>query len=269
MVCKSRVFILLVAVLVGFVSCKTLRKPVVSDSAERLLFNEYVSKNNANYNQLTVKRADLELKSPDLNASGKANIYIQHNKFIIVTVHSFLNIEVARAYISPDSIGILSRFERVYYRSDFSNSRLPFDKSGAFCFFEGLFSGNLCSNLFDNPSVFSFKEVQTGNTMYDTFESKFTYQSTSVPVVLEFVRTLNKLSRFTATYSTQNTVVSSNFSAFEVYNDIHFPTKIDYNLTRDSQVYQLKLSYPMVDIKTPIDISFSVPSGYKVETFSL
>jgi hypothetical protein len=123
----------LLLLLLGFSACKTAKKPktdgnVSGDSATEVLLRKMASK------EISAKsmdaKAKIDFRSPDMSASGTANIRFMENEGLWISVKK-LGFEVARARVDADSVRILDRLNNEYsaYALDFLSKeyQLPAD----------------------------------------------------------------------------------------------------------------------------------------------
>src|SRR5690554_5290997 len=118
----SKQFIgLVLATLFAFSACKkqkdVLRKGIDSKSTEYLI--QQVKKNEVNFNSISTK-ADFKVITKDKTQSFKANIRIQKDSAIWISITPLLGIEVARVLITQDSVKVINRLTKEYFIGDFS-----------------------------------------------------------------------------------------------------------------------------------------------------
>jgi len=91
-----------------------LKKKSVSFLVEKLNQNEFAP-------DWFSAKARLKLKEPNSSLKGNLNIRLEKDKKIWVSISPAIgvNIEVARALITPDSIKVLDKFHKIYYAEEF------------------------------------------------------------------------------------------------------------------------------------------------------
>lgn len=102
--------------------------------------NAEIQKERLDYQTLSCK-AKIHLQTPDVDQSFSAQIEIQRDSFIGISLR-VLNYEGARILLTPDSLKIIDRIHHTYYLEDYSYLEKQYDVSIDFSALEELIAGN-------------------------------------------------------------------------------------------------------------------------------
>lgn len=75
---------------------------------------------NNNKDIITIKGSKISIEDNDAITNLKINLMIKKDSAILVSVSSLLGIEVSRALILPDSIFVIDRLNRTYYKEKYN-----------------------------------------------------------------------------------------------------------------------------------------------------
>lgn len=133
---KRLFWCIVLAVLLGFSSCRSSRVATSSKAAARAMSAEKLIKNmesNAfDYQHLSIKKINCQFDNGRVSTTFKASIQAEKDEQITLMI-SKLNIPVARVWLTPDSVKFISYLENNYFLDDYSylsrmlNMKLDFD----------------------------------------------------------------------------------------------------------------------------------------------
>jgi hypothetical protein len=208
--------------------------------------------NQTNYATFTTK-AISKLAINDKDYDVTLNIRIKKGNLIWVSVTAFAGIEVARAFITPDSIKVLDRLNDNYtskpfsYINDYTNDDINFPT------LEAMLVGNLIPLAVKNSDkivlengVFLLKD-KTKNMFYQVELNK-DYKVQSL--------------LFLALNNTQK--LNSTISSFEKFENYWLPVNININSTAVNNKIDVKMDYSKTQLNLPLDFPFNVPKRFSV-----
>ena len=118
---RRKICILLVAVILGFSSCRSTReiseRKIRPVSAEKLL--KQMEQNVADFNHLTIRRLNCQFSNGESKTNFRVNLKAVKNEKILASI-SKLNIPVGRILLSPDSVKYVNYLERNFFVDDYS-----------------------------------------------------------------------------------------------------------------------------------------------------
>lgn len=241
-------------------SCKTRKDLIKADPSSSALTKgsktevlKVIGDNSARYSTLSIKsKADLNIGGNQNDVS--LNIRVRHGQAIWVSVTALAGLEVARAYITPDSIQVINRLESTYinkpfsYIYDFTNSQVDFNTV------ENIVTGNPQKQVVTDSSEMSIQDNQV--VLKRIIESMI------------YVLRFNELNKVVQTSLRDESAVqnlSVDYGEFMKVEDQIFPhlVKIKSELERKNVVIDLK--YTRVGLNETVEMPFSVPKRFTVK----
>jgi hypothetical protein len=254
---------LLAAVMVvSLFSCKTKKQlvkvtpPVVTDSVAVKTDNTKTDKITAiqarqiNFNTFSGKaRTHLEIDGKGYDVT--LNIRIQKNKQIWVSITAIAGIEVARAVITPDSIKILNKLQRVYLKKPFSYVYQYTGRQVNYKTVESIVIGNAVPE-FLNPDA----SMQTSgtNVIFSGILNDLNYQTT-------FGADL-KVSNLKLANQKASQKLDVNNSSFIQADGRILPSAIGINSVAAQNSIKADLNYIKAEFDQELDTPFNEPKGY-------
>jgi hypothetical protein len=234
-----------------FISSKPTSAAVSTGSKTEVL--KIIGNNSAKYSTLSIKaKADLNIDGNQNDVS--LNIRVRHGEAIWVFVTALAGLEVARAYITPDSIQIINRLESTYtnkpfkYIYEFTNPRVDFNT------LETIIAGNPQKEVVTESSELSVQDNQI--VLKRVIES------------LIYLLRFNDLHKVVQTSlgddsAAQN--LSVDYGEFMKVEDQIFPhlVKIKSRVERKNVVIDLK--YNRIGINEIVEMPFTVPKRFTVK----
>ena len=251
----------LLAMLIVFIlfSCKAKKDIIRTNSPSSAVSNnktevlKIIGSNSAKYSTLSIKsKADLSIGSNQNDVS--LNIRVRHGEAIWVSVTALAGLEIARAYITPDSIQVINRLESTFinkpfsYIYDFTNPQVDFNT------LETIVVGNPQKEVVTDSSELSIQDNQV--VLKRIIESMI--------YVLRF-NSLNKVVQTSLRDEVAVQNLSVDYGDFTMVEGQVFPhlVKIKSQLERKNVVIDLK--YSRVGINEIVEMPFSVPKRFTVK----
>ncbi len=217
--------------------------PIDAIKAAQLSFNTFSAKANATL--------DIDGDKNDVTL----NIRIARDKKIWMSVikNVLVDIELARALITPDSIFMINKLQRVYLKKPFSFVQTYGGKQVSYKTLEALLLGTALpeilndkkANLQNNNGIITI----AGTLQYVDYKTLFG--------VDKRVTQLNL-----ANAAEQQTLQVTNKEFTQSGNKI-IPSQIDIQSAIKSKKIQVNLQYTRVDFDQQLDYPFSIPESYK------
>ncbi len=239
------------------------------------------------YQNLSIK-FKLNVEFSQENHELEGILRIKKDSLIWISLTAPLGIEVARVMLSNDSVTFLNKLKREYL-------------SKPYTFFEHLLNIELSYNdiqsIFTNQ-IFLFSEtdeernlaMNTNSSERDVIKKTFFRDKDSVNYVLKthrkhkIKRMMKKPTKNENSFIVENIKIIPNlfkiqsveifdyidnrylfinYSNFDLINQTHFPTTIDFLVKDSTLTFFLKLQYNKITINQPFNYNFSIPYSYK------
>jgi len=207
----------------------------------QLTFNTFSAKANA---KLTI----------DGNTNDVSlTIRIAHNKEIWVSVAAtILNVEVARAVITPDSINVINKVQGLYIKKPFSFIYQYANNQINYGMIEALLVGNAFPEMLND-----------GNASFQTGQPNSTVSGTLDDLVYSLILGLD-LKTLQLNLSSHNQGQS-----LQVINNLPIPagnqsvpSQVDIQSTSQNKKIQITLHYTRVELDQVLQYPFSIPERY-------
>ncbi len=256
----SRIILLVIVGTLVFTSCKTKRKiamPSHDTPAEISAANAASIKtfemNNLDFYTFS-GRAKTKIEMGKNTQDIMLNVRIERDKAIWMSVTATLGIEVARIFITPDSVKILNKLPGEYIAKPFSYIYNYTDRGITFTTLQDLLMANVSSNLLRATDVQVASAVDelivVGIKEQLSYQYRINKENRPFHFILQEVGGGNNLEAFYGDYVKT-----------DGYN---FPQDIALNIVGEDVSLKARLGYNRVSFNEHIEMPFSVPSRYKV-----
>ena len=265
-------------------SCSPVKKVVIhketSNINEIKLFKS-IENNELNYNTLYSKKVEL---SVDINGKGnnlKGMLRIRRDSFIWMSVTAPLGIEVARIYLTPDSVKFLDSYNKKYLLTDYG---FFYDRFGIsisyFCIQKILtnayFNLEDCSSneskndkfkfeRTDNDCVLSNIQKKAINRKIKKFFKKrrknkdFALVLQKIHIDPEYFRSY----KLTLEDLEEDMGITAIYSDFKDINGRIFPERIIFSSNFDENRIEVVLKLSRLEFDVNVAPTFRVPAKYK------
>jgi len=254
-----------IALLVVFASCKAKKEllpaslipKIMADAPKSDLARTAkiagIKKMNISFNTISMKaKADLIIdnKSNEVNM----NLRIRNNEVIWVSVTALAGLEVARAYITPDSVKIINRLDNVYlkkpfsYIYEFTNERITFQT------LQAVLLGNAMEEFINETTELN---TEGENFLLKTILSSMVYKAQLDSQSKVLVNQLNDAE------ADQELLV--NYSNFGLINEQVMPQTVIMNSKAQDKAIGLNLNYLKIEIDTKFELPFRVPERFSIK----
>jgi hypothetical protein len=234
------------------------KKDSASVAAAETFNKELLSKLRSNYisfNTFSAKlKVDFETESKQM-AGINANMRMQKDSIIWISVSAPIIGEVARAIITPDSLKAIDKFHKIVYLRGMNDAKdilhIPFD----FKTLQDLIIGNpvyltdSISQVVTTPAVISFTCDSTVFTsLFNVFADDY---------ILQQSRVMDK-------DSTRKRSVELTYGEYKSLDKVKFATRRRVFVEEKSYT-KINMDFNKIDFDQPVTFPFTIPSGYSKE----
>lgn len=249
-------------------SCRTTRDPAGEGAgtlkAEEDFFHA-LRDQSLQYQTLSARlQFNLEMAA-GTSLSSRGQLKIEKDNRLQISIQPILGIEMFRLELTPDSIKLVDRMSKRYMAEDYS--RLKGESKIDFNFY------NLQA-LFTNQ-LFLPGETILSNNAYKRYRWEQTTDGytlrTKDNTGLEYLFSADRDEKLYAAKitNTSDYTLQWDYTNFRAIENQFFPMKINGNLsTKNSSKNSITLNYSRIEIDTPLDLKFTIPSGYERVSFS-
>ena len=196
-------------------------------------------------------KASAELNIDNDNRGVTMNIRIDKGKKIWVSITALLNIEVARALITPDSIKLINKLQSVYVKQPFSYIHTYAGKQVNYATIEALLTGNAVPEF---VSVNANLQKTDNNIALSGSMEQFFYKMIFNPEL--------KLARLDLSNSAQQQSMQVNNSNFVLVDGRTLPSLINIGSSLKGKKISVNLDYSKVELDRGLEYPFNIPESY-------
>jgi hypothetical protein len=254
-----------IALLTFFASCKAKKELLPASLIPKVMAEEpksdlakiakinAIKQMNTVFNTLSIK-ATANLNIDNKNNEVNMNIRIRNKEVIWVSVTAIAGLEVARAYITPDSVKILNRLDNIYiqkpfsYIYEFTNERINFQT------LQSILVGNAMYEFISEDTAVN---LEGENTLLESVLTSMIYNFKVDSKNKVLVNQLND--------SEAGQELLVNYSNFMTINDQLIPLTVSMNSKAKNKAISLDLNYSKVDMDTKFELPFRVPERFSIK----
>lgn len=187
--------------------------------------------------------------------SGIANLRIKKDSVIWISLSPGLGVEVARIFITQDSISIIDKINKQYTITDFASISKKFDFDINYSLLESVVLGNLVTPYSD--------EMIRKTEKFYSYENQFGN--------FHFLNSIgtktHKLEKLMVQDTVSENSIYVNYSEFQLVEDQTLPFAIKAELTKGKPMEtatKVDIAYNKAEIeKKPLKFPFNVPQKYE------
>lgn len=254
-----------IALLTFFASCKAKKELLPASLIPKVMAEEpksdlakiakinAIKQMNTVFNTLSIK-ATANLNIDNKNNEVNMNIRIRNKEAIWVSVTAIAGLEVARAYITPDSVKILNRLDNIYiqkpfsYIYEFTNERINFQT------LQSVLVGNAIYEFISEDTAVN---LEGENTLLESVLTSMIYNFKVDSKNKVLVNQLND--------SEAGQELLVNYSNFMTINEQLIPLTVSMNSKAKNKAISLDLNYSKVDMDTKFELPFRVPERFSIK----
>lgn len=272
--CMSKrgfLIVLLVLFNVLIFSCRSKKEVITEPAKTKELAAEYLFKQ-LKKNELKFKsfkaKINIEADFGDKQNTFTSQLRIQHDSLIWISIIPALGIEVARVMINQDSVFILNRISKTYFKGDFRliNNLLKIDVD--YDILQSLLTGNDLAYYETNV----FKANTTGKQYHlstvgrSKLKKYVRTEEEDLRVLVQDIWLnvenfkIEKLSL--KMIQKQNRKLEAIYKDFQDINGQLFSTTSDYQISSTEEVFKVNLKYSKITLDEKLNFPFSIPLKY-------
>jgi len=231
------------------VSCKTQKQQKTT--------GKELSQYELEYTTLNIPKATFTFvqKQNAMNVNG--SIRIKKDSIIIISFQPFLGVEVGRASITQQSLTIVDRINKRYFKADFDTFGKETGVNLNYHIFQSIFTNALF--VYDKPGqvqISAFEEVRVGDLSL--------LQRNKGGVIQEFNINEDKRVLSGRVFADNEPYTIGwnylNFNSLET--GYFFPHLVKINLSDGNKPFQLDVAYNKVELNKNLNFQSSVPDSY-------
>lgn len=225
--------------------------PVVVDNSKTNTIAAIKSRQ-LNFNTFSGK-ADAELNIDNDNRNVSMNIRINKGKqiWVSVSITVLATFEVARAYITPDSIKIMNKLQGVYLKKPFSYVHGYAGKQVNYTTLESLLTGNAVPELLSTDADM---QKANNNIILSGKLQQLLYKMIINPDM--------KVSQLNLSNNEQQQSLQVTNSNFVLVDGRTLPSQININSSLKEKKISVKLEYSKVELDRVLEYPFNIPETY-------
>jgi hypothetical protein len=243
--------------MVAFTNCKTVRKTKTRIEGEKVPRNailEKLQQPDLKYNWFFAK-AKIEIEDSKNNNTVNAIIRMKKDSVIWISINAILGIEVSRILITPDSVKMLDKFNKRYYKKDFNFIKQMTHMPG------------LNFDLLQRAITGNELDFKNATPMVEQVDSAYKIQTTENQVQnIIWVNALNlTLSKKQLEDRVINQSYEMNYADYRLLADRLFSFKRKVKIVNQTDNgYLLNIDYNKVTLDEPQKMPFTIPEKYEV-----
>lgn len=263
---KHGLYIFLILLTLNY-SCssvrKTIKEPLKEQGTDYLIDN--LKANELDYTNLSAKfSATLKQDRKETQVTGQ--IRILRDSIIWVSVSPLLGIEMARLYITTDSIFFINRMESSYFKGSFDNINSIINSSLDYDMLQSFLTGNDFSD-YDNSSF----KGGIDNKEYTLITSnrrkirKDNRNNTTINIPLQHIwldAETFKINRIMIKESSGQGRKAEAMYKYEKIGDKPVPVSVNFELETKEKKSVVDIDYSRITIDQQIQYPFSIPEKY-------
>jgi len=237
----------------GFSACKTVSKTTSQpiQATKTFTTEEYLA-NQIDFKSFTGK-TDLNIINKDGNQKVNANIKMRKGKDIWSSVLVLGGmVEVARAYITPDSLQAIVRIGKKSYNLSYEEGLKLIQAQVEFPVLQNLIIGNPLMDdgkISDSRIKDSLMVITMGK---DDFTQVLSYQVST--------HLLQKTELSSAKKNFKCTILYSNYKPLALKEPFAFTRNLE--IDNNGTIIKIDMNFEKAEINTPVEINFSIPNNY-------
>ncbi len=247
------------ALLFTFSACKTRKLVVVPPpvkvdtvSTKKMEALTLLKRQNVNYITLSMKgKAQLNMGGTENNVS--VNIRMQKDKKIWMSVAAIAGIEIARVLVTPDSLLVINRPQRVSLQKPFNYIHTYANREINFKLLQDLLTGNAPEDFFNTQADLTFD--------HGVWQLKGTRNDLGYQLLFN---TLLKASETNISHPRTAQLLKVSYGNYQKVNEHLFPSSMRLNSLSGQKKVEINFDFSKIESNVSLDFPFSVPRKFEV-----
>lgn len=261
--------ILIVLIVAGFASCKTVRriyKAPLKEEGANYLFDQ-LKDSELQYDYFNAK-FNLNFTKDKKKTSFKGQVRIKKDSLIWVSFSPLLGIEMARMLITTDSVKFINRMNKTFFRGDYEYLNDFLDTNLDFDLLQALIMGN------------DLRHYENGKFRASIDKHQYKLSTAARHKLKRFVKSQEeqpnvyiqniwldpesfKISQVSLKeIKKQHKKLQANYEEFMEIDAQLFPKNVYFDLQAEHKIL-VKLSYSKITVNDALNFPFRVPKKYK------
>lgn len=262
------IFLILVLLLGGCKSRKGSNKETYLPKMEKAELIAEIQQRELQYETFSARiQADIELGKTKL--SSKVQLKLQKDQCIQFSIQPMLGIEAARIEITPDSIRMLDRINKVYAKSGIEYLRTVFAVPFEFDFYnlQSLLTNTL---FYPGKTQITKRELEQMRFVQDERKALLRMDDNSGARYQFSVDRSGYLTSARISDEQEKSSLFWRYDKFEALSVTTFPYQMQATITqREAQKGEFRFNFAKIEIDKEQSMQFSIPKSYKEISFIL
>ena len=230
----------------GFIAEAKATKPM---KTEKLVQNHYEL--DKNFKTAYIK-ADVQYKDPKESLNLSADIRIQKNEKILISIR-FFGITMAKGLITPTEVKYYEKSGGSYFEGDYTTLSKWLGTDLDFTKLQNMLIGEAFDNLQNGKYESS---VENGLYKLQDKSSKSTLKT------FLFEASMYLIKKQEIQQLKENRTLTVDYPNHKTYDKISFPTALNIDAINQGKKTQINIDYSSVKFDDELSFPYSVPSGY-------
>ncbi|MBX7203345.1 MAG: DUF4292 domain-containing protein [Bacteroidia bacterium] len=197
--------------------------------------------------------------------SFSANLRVRRDSAIWLSISPALGIEVARVFISPDSLKFINRIDGTFFRGDYKYLKELLQTEVNFEMIQAVLLGNLYMHYNHEQYV---SELDKGLCLLSTLRKRKIKKETelAIPEILTqeiwCLADNHKISRMEMQDYRPVRKFSVEYTSYQPYEDYLLPEKLFVHASAAKSA-RIELEYSRLQMNKPLNLPFSIPDNYE------
>lgn len=185
-----------------------------------------------------------------------ANFRVQKGRAIWIAASAFGGmVQVARVYITPDSVRIVNYLEKEALLMSIDQAARLVPVPVDFKSLQNLVVGEAVGRDGTVTNVTAFGDTWTVQVEDNNYISQLTYNKIDTALRMQQLNPQNGA-------GSQGAIHYNNYS---VIQNIRYPNRRTLNFQNGGQQYDVEMNFTSVEFDSPVDMPFSIPKGYTIK----
>lgn len=212
-------------------------------------------------------KADVAVIDTNDKKEFNANIRIQNDSAIWISINAILGIEVARILITTDSIFVMDRLNKKYTKADFKYLNDLLKLKVDYNTIQNIIIGNFFQ--YRNESKFNSVYIEDKGYILSTLNKRKLKRSLedkdpNKPIIQDFYVNPSsyKVDQLQITDDKLNKTLTTDYTSFEATEAGMFAMLLNTQVSADKKL-SITIQYNKVTVNLPVEMPFNIPQSYE------
>ena len=203
-----------------------------------------------------VGKAKMHYAGGDMDQEFTANFRVKKDSVIWIAVTALGGmLQIARAYITPDSLYLVNYIQKEAYRMPISQAAKLLPVPADFATLQNLIVGDVLDstgNITDAANIGDVWSIQVDSKNYT---QQITYNKADSTMRSGLLRT----------QGADGVQANVQYSNYNITDDRHFAMDRNINIRHAGSLYVLEMSFVNANFNQPLEYPFSIPRNYTIK----